>query len=112
MTPALFTYGLGSQLLETFGLGGETPLAVDYTLAGPSTATTGILSDAFIVTLGAGLLPDPVEVRPSDGGAGGTFSPVSVTLSNGTRTAQFRYTPAAAGTVTISVTNRAAGCVD
>jgi hypothetical protein len=80
-------------------------LVGDYALDGPDTAAVGLASDQFIVTLGAGTLPDPVDVTAHDGGAGGSFSVSFVTLSDGTRSATFTYTAAAAGTVTISVTN-------
>ena len=88
-----------------FTLGDDLVLVTAYTLSGPSTATVGVPSDYFTVALGAGTLADPVVITPDDGGAGGTFSVAFVTLSDGTRTAIFTYTPAAAGTVTISVTN-------
>jgi hypothetical protein len=91
----------------TLGRLGDVPLVVvtDYALDGPRTATVGVVSDQFVVTLGAGTLASPVDITPHDGGAGGTFSVAFVTLSDGTRTATFTYTPGAAGTVTISVTN-------
>jgi len=64
-----------------------------------------VASDQFVVTLGAGTLGTTVNITPHDGGAGGSFSVSFVTLSDGTRSATFTYTPAAAGTITISVTN-------
>ncbi len=86
---------------------GDIPLVTvtDYTLTGPSTATVGVASDQFVVTLGAGTLPSSVTITPSDGAAPGSFSVAFVTLSDGTRSATFTYTAGAAGTVTISVTN-------
>ncbi len=86
---------------------GDIPIVTvtDYTLTGPSTATVGVASDQFVVTLGAGTLGTTVNITPHDGGAGGSFSVAFVTLSDGTRFGVFTYTPHAAGTVTISVTN-------
>ncbi len=91
----------------TLGRLGDIPLVTvtDYSLSGPATATVGIPSDQFVVTLGAGTLGTTVNITPSDGAAPGSFSVSFVTLSDGTRSATFTYTPAAAGTVTISVTN-------
>lgn len=92
-----------SALLLT--LGNEVAAAEYYTLAGPSTATTGIQSDPFTVELGPGSLDNPDTITPDDGGAGGTFSVVSVVLTNTGRIATFRYTRETAGTITISVTD-------
>ena len=46
-----------------------------------------------------------VTVTPSDGGAGGAFSPSTVSLSGANPSATFTYTPASVGTATISTTN-------
>lgn len=78
---------------------------LDYTLDGPTTATTGVPSDWFTVALGDGTLADPDTITPDDGGAGGTFSVPYVVLTDWGRVAYFTYTPAAAGTVTICVTD-------
>lgn len=92
-------------LLLTLTDGATVPAVTDYTLDGPSTATVGFASDDFTVELGTGTLASPVEITPDDGGAGGLFSESFVTLSDGSRLATFTYTPASAGSVTISVTN-------
>lgn len=88
-----------------FTIGDPLTPVLDYDLTGPSTATVGIPSDYFTVELGAGTLDDPVNITPDDGGAGGSFSVVFVTLTDGSRLATFTYTPVAAGSVTIGVTN-------
>jgi hypothetical protein len=80
--------------------------ASEYTLAAPTPAqgAAGLPSGLFVVTRRtAGSL---VTVTPSDGGAGGTFTPTTVTLG-GTigNAAHFTYTPAAAGSTTITTTN-------
>ncbi|MBE7728860.1 hypothetical protein [Komagataeibacter sp. FXV3] len=76
-----------------------------YTLAGASVATAG-------AALALTLTPDndgpgtDTTVTLSDGGAGGTFSPATVTFDGCTNTAQtVTYTPKDAGAVTISATN-------
>lgn len=96
MMPVLFLMGFG-----------DVPIiyVTEYELDGPSTALTGVLSDYFTLTLGDGVLASPVTITPSDGGAGGTFDFTTVILTDGTRVGYFRYTPAAPGTITISVTN-------
>lgn len=86
-------------------LGNDVAVVTSYTLTGPSTATVGIVSDYFVVTLGPGTLGSPVDITPDDGGAGGTFTVVSVTLTDSIRSALFAYTPAVAGTIMICVTN-------
>ena len=78
---------------------------IDYIFVGPATATVGAASDWFTVTLGPGVLSDPVSITPDDSGAGGTFSVASVVLTNAVRSAQFTYTPAGPGTIILSVTN-------
>ena len=46
-----------------------------------------------------------VTVTPSDGGAGGTFTPTTVALTTAAPSDTFTYTPATDGDITISVTN-------
>ena len=86
---------------------GDIPIVfvTGYALDGPNTATVGVVSDQFIVRLGAGTLGSPVQIMPHDGGAGGSFSVTLMTLSDGSRVAFFTYTPVSAGTITISVVN-------
>lgn len=78
--------------------------ATSVTLSGPASGTSGSPSTAFSV--GAdGVITGTVIVTPSDGGAGGSFSPTTVSISSGTPTATFTYTAASTGAKTISVTN-------
>jgi hypothetical protein len=65
-----------------------------YTLEGDTSGVVGAPA-ALQVTLGAGTSPG-VTITPTDG-AGGVFSPASVTLSTTTRSANVAYTPAAPG---------------
>ena len=82
-----------------------TTAATAYTLTGPSTGTPGTASSAFTVAAN-GSLAASVTVTPSDGAAGGTFTPASVTLAAGSSpSATFTYTAASAGSFTISTTN-------
>ena len=78
-----------------------------YSLTGPSYLIDGVASANFTVTSG-GSLGSGVTVTPSDGGAGGTFTPTTVTLAAGTNTsATLTYTPlsSATGNITVSTTN-------
>lgn len=83
----------------------QTTTATTYTLTGPSSGPVGAASANFTVTPNANVSAN-VVVTPSDGGAGGSFTPTTVTFASGTSTAQtFKYTPASAGAKTISTTN-------
>lgn len=103
---------LVGNLMATF----PTPLAITdsvapnataVSLTGPTSGNVNTASTAFTVAL------SPVgsnysgtdTVTPSDGGAGGTFSPASVQLTQAAPSATFTYTPSTTGIRTISVTN-------
>jgi hypothetical protein len=78
--------------------------ATAVTMSGPSGGASGAPSTDF--TIGAnGSITGDVEVTPDDGGAGGTFTPTSVTINTAGPTDTFTYTPATTGAITISVTN-------
>lgn len=89
--------------------------ATSYTLTAPvpSVGLVGVASAPFTVGLPPGTYfdPDPyhspMTVLPSDGGAGGTFSPPYLIIGKDEprASATFTYTPVATGAVTISVTN-------
>jgi hypothetical protein len=73
--------------------------ATAYTLAGPAIGLVGVASDPFTVT------PDGVfsgTITPSDGGAGGSFVPASLTWAGTAGAKTFFYTPVAAGLVTVA----------
>lgn len=76
-----------------------------YTLTGATTGTAGTATTLSLAANNSG--PAAVtEVTLSDGSAGGKFSSPTVTLPAGSSAVQtVTYTPAAAGTVTISGTN-------
>ncbi len=85
-----------------------TAPATTYTLTGPATATVlaGAPTDPFTVAVAPyHILAGPVTITPSDGGAGGTFTPSSVTLTMASLSATFTYTPAALRAVAISVSS-------
>jgi lysophospholipase L1-like esterase len=71
-------------------------------LTGPSAGTTGTASTNFTVTPNSAYTG---TITPSDGGAGGTFSPSSISFSNSSTPQTFTYTPAATGTKTISISS-------
>lgn len=78
--------------------------ATAITLAGPTSGPVGSASSSF--TVGAnGAITGTVTVTPSDGGAGGAFTPSTVAITSATPTATFTYTPSSVGAKTISVTN-------
>jgi hypothetical protein len=85
-----------------------TAVAPFYTLTGPTTGEVSVASTNFTVALGAGVtVSGTVTITPHDAGAGagGTFTPTTVGLTNAAPSATFTYTPASTGTKTISTTN-------
>ena len=70
-----------------------------YSLTGPSGGVQGIPSTPFSVT------PNQAStdtITLSDGGAGGTFTPASLTFTGSSAPQTFTYTPSIAGTIEIS----------
>lgn len=101
--PDGFAYALDAA--KNYAVGSIYTPATDYTLTGATTATAGTALTLDLTPNNDGPTGD-VTVTLSDGGAGGTFSSSTATLSGCTKTAQtVTYTPKAAGTVTISATN-------
>jgi lysophospholipase L1-like esterase len=74
--------------------------ATQFDFTGPTAATVGAASTAF--TLSPNGLVTAATITPSDGGAGGTFTPSSVSWTNETVNKTFTYTPATIGTHTIT----------
>ena len=95
----------GAGPLDTSGNFRSYGAATLITFFGPSGGAELVPSTNF--TVGAdGSITGTVTVTPSDGGAGGTFTPTTVNISSGSPTATFIYTPpAGSATLTISVTN-------
>ena len=115
---ATFTYtpaSTGTKTISVTNNGGLTnPSNISYivstagatavTMTGPTSGNVSTASTNF--TIGAnGTITGTVLVTPSDVGGGGTFTPTTVSISSGTPTATFTYTPSSTGAKTISVTN-------
>lgn len=86
----------------------QQPPATAITLTAPSPASGYAGAPSSNWTVGAnGSLSGSITVTPSDGGAGGAFSPTSVSISAGAPSATFTYTPGITRNtpVTITVTN-------
>jgi hypothetical protein len=80
------------------------PTATATTLTGPTTGAVGSPSSNF--TVGAnGAITGTVIITPSSGGAGGTFTPTTVSISSGSPTGTFTYTGPTNGVQVISTTN-------
>jgi hypothetical protein len=80
---------------------------VGYTLTGPSVGTVG---NALVYTLTPGGTTTDV-ITFSDGGAGGSFAPSTLTITNSSSAQTFSYTPAVTGTTTLTVTSTQGGVV-
>lgn len=78
--------------------------ATATTMTGPTSGVASAASTAFTVAAN-GTITGTVVVTPNDGGAGGTFTPTTVSISSGTPTGTFTYTPSSAGAKTIGTTN-------
>jgi len=79
--------------------------ATTYFLSGPASGPEGVPSSFSVALPGGSSVSSPVTITPSDGGAGGTFSPSSVVLATAVPAASFTYTPSSYGPRTISTTN-------
>jgi hypothetical protein len=115
---ATFTYTAGSigiksiSVTNSGGLTNPSALSVTasilpataVTLSGPSSGLVGSASTNF--TAGAnGTITGTVVVTPNDSSGGGTFSPTTVSISSGSPTGTFTYTPGSGGAKSIGVTN-------
>ena len=101
---AIYSNGSGAPITELTTYTDVASAATGYTLSGPQSGPVNAASSAFTVAAN-GSLSANVVVTPSDGGAGGTFSPTTVTLTSATTSGTFSYTPATSGAKTISTTN-------
>jgi hypothetical protein len=82
--------------------------AVGYSVSGPTSGNVGAASTSFTVTPSA-TATDTITL--SDGGQGGTFSPASLTFSGSSSPQMFAYTPASAGTKTLTLTSANGGAI-
>jgi hypothetical protein len=87
------------------GVSIEPSPATSYLFSGPSSTPYGTPATFTVALAPSTTVEESVTVTPSDGGAGGTFVPTSVSLSNSSASATFVYTPVSYGVKTISVTN-------
>lgn len=86
------------------------PASTSIQLSGPTSGTAGVAATLSLTANNGGPAADDV-ITPSDGGAGGTFTPATVTIGKGVSDpVEFTYTPADASdgkTVTLSATDSA-----
>lgn len=90
------------------GYTGVTP-NLALTLVGPSSGTVGVASTNFTLGVSGGALADNVIVTPT--ASSGSFTPSTVTLTPGTPTGTFTYTPFVAGAMTVTLVNNSAGAL-
>lgn len=95
---------LGGTLADTFVYTTPATGPTSCTITGPSAGRPSVASANFTATLDAAATASTV-VTPSDGGAGGTFTPSTVTIGIGSTTGTFTYTAASTGAKTITATN-------
>lgn len=79
-----------------------------YTLTAPATASGGIdaASGNFTVQADSSTITGSLVITPAASPANsGTFSPTTVTLTDGAKTATFTFTPTTPGAKTITTTN-------
>lgn len=103
----LALYHLDGDGTDSTGAAQATPTATAVTLSGPTSGTVSVASSAFSVGVSptGGTITGTVVVTPSDGGAGGAFSPTSVSLTTASPSGTFTYTPSTTGSRTISASN-------
>ena len=94
----------GATRSGTWDIGPAELLNVIAMVAPGNILRAGRASPNFSVTA-SGSISGTLTVTPSDGGAGGSFTPSSLGLTSGSPSGTFTYTPGAGGAVTISVTN-------
>lgn len=80
------------------------PPATTILISGPTSGSVASASSNFTLSTN-GTITTNIIITPSDGGAGGTFTPSTVTLTSATVTGTFTYTAASTGNKTISITN-------
>jgi hypothetical protein len=85
--------------------------ATTYVISGPATGAPGIPATFTVHLPSHTTVAGSVIVTPSDGGAGGAFTPTSVGLTTAAPSATFTYMAVSAGAKTISATNNG-GLID
>jgi hypothetical protein len=97
--------GTGDNLLPGYGFVNETQsgAATTYAFSGASSGTVLVASGTISLTPTAGNWPNSVTISLSDGGAGGTLTPSSLSPTGGVSTpVTFTYTPATTGVKSIT----------
>lgn len=90
--------------LKSFSASDPAVAATAITLTGPSSGAVSVASTNFAAGAN-GTITGTIVVTPSDSAGGGTFTPATVSISAGTPTATFTYTPGSTGAKSITVTN-------
>lgn len=79
-----------------------------YTISGPLTGVEDVPSSDFTIRYNGLILEEPVTFTPDDNGAGGTFTPTSITVQPGFNgVATFKYTGPDEGTYQLTALNDA-----
>jgi hypothetical protein len=78
--------------------------ATAVAMSGPTGGVVSTASSNFTISI-SGVITGTVRCTPSDGGAGGTFTPIFKDLTTGIASGTFTYTPSSTGAKTISLTN-------
>jgi hypothetical protein len=84
----------------------STPIG--YSVSGPTSGNVGVASTNFTLTPAATTTD---TVTPSDGGAGGTFTPTSLSWAASAAAKTFTYTPATTGPISLTVTSANGGVI-
>jgi len=92
---------LGHSIAVPYSVGAINPQYTTYSVSGPATGVSGTPSTNFTLTPAAATLD---TITLSDGGAGGTFTPASLTISSASAVT-FTYTPLSTGVITLTLTS-------
>lgn len=98
-SPTLPSYISGLTVSNDDGTGTKSTQGV---ASGPASSSVGTISTLFTIGGNGTYIVEPIKITPSDGGAGGSFSPTYVCLSTSVTSATFSYTPVSTGAKTIS----------
>jgi len=99
--------GLSLSLTGSVPAGSAAPpdsSTLSLGITGPSGGVVGVASSNFTVTA-TGTISGTMVVTPGDGGGGGSFTPATLSLSSGSPSGTFTYTPASTGAKSITLSN-------
>lgn len=99
--------GLVNPAAINYNATGASQAATGVTLSGPASGLVSAASSDFTVGVSpvGGTITGTITITPNDGGAGGTFNPLTVSLTSAAPTATFKYTPSSEGAKSINVAN-------